>query len=139
TPKTEMERLFRDSVLELAARHEFARKLVNSGRLSRPCELSAFGLQTPAEESATRPGSAMPDAPVGDGAWLLNHVGGRFTVLAIDTDLPKLPEGAIGVRISTDSSGCDGGSTLHDARGMAAARYGTGNLYLIRPDQHIAA
>ena len=33
TPKTAMEKIFRDSVLELAGEHDFARKLVNSGRL----------------------------------------------------------------------------------------------------------
>ncbi len=48
TPKTEMEKIFRDSVLELAGEHDFARKLVNSGRLSRPCSLRRFSLQTPA-------------------------------------------------------------------------------------------
>jgi hypothetical protein len=37
TPKTEMSRIFRDAVLDLAEHHEFARPLVNSGRLSVPC------------------------------------------------------------------------------------------------------
>src|SRR5690606_9531732 len=47
TPKTEMERVFRDSVLALAERHDFARRLVNSGRLSKPCLLEGMSLQTP--------------------------------------------------------------------------------------------
>src|SRR5690606_2553951 len=71
TPKTEMERLFRDSVLELAGKHEFARRLVNSGRLSKPCDLATFGLQTPAGSGKLSSGSAMLDAPVGEGGWLL--------------------------------------------------------------------
>lgn len=41
TPKTGMERIFRDSVLGLAGEHAFARRLVNSGRLSQPCSLGA--------------------------------------------------------------------------------------------------
>src|SRR5437867_182138 len=39
TPKSEISRLFRDAVLELAKRHGFARTLVNSGRLSLPSTL----------------------------------------------------------------------------------------------------
>ena len=39
TPKSEISRLFRDAVLELAKTHAFARTLVNSGRLSVPATL----------------------------------------------------------------------------------------------------
>ena len=39
TPKSEISRLFRDAVLELAKEHPFARRLVNSGRLSVPAVL----------------------------------------------------------------------------------------------------
>lgn len=139
TPKTEMERMFRDSVLELAAEHEFARKLVNSGRLSRPCELSEFSLQTQSCAGKVRPGAAMIDAPMGDGDWLLKNVGGDFAVLAIDTELPPLPTGVRGLRISSDRSQTNGDDCLFDADGLVAERYGTGAIYLIRPDQHVAA
>src|SRR5690606_33697841 len=64
TPKTDMERLFRDSVLDLAADHEFARKLVNSGRLSRPCGLGFSPLQSSPNESGHMVGTAMVDAPL---------------------------------------------------------------------------
>ncbi|CAN0542585.1 unnamed protein product, partial [Laminaria digitata] len=37
TPKSEMSRIFRNAVLDLAEHHAFARPLVNSGRLSVPC------------------------------------------------------------------------------------------------------
>ncbi|HHI69480.1 MAG TPA: FAD-dependent oxidoreductase, partial [Rhodobacteraceae bacterium] len=37
TPKSETSRLFRDAVLNLSEKYEFARPLVNSGRLSVPC------------------------------------------------------------------------------------------------------
>ncbi|MEZ5799963.1 MAG: FAD-dependent monooxygenase [Nitratireductor sp.] len=36
TPKSEMSRILRNAVLDLAEKHEFARPLVNSGRLSVP-------------------------------------------------------------------------------------------------------
>jgi len=37
TPKSDMSRTFRDAVLDLSEHYEFARPLVNSGRLSVPC------------------------------------------------------------------------------------------------------
>src|SRR5207244_5303638 len=46
TPKSEISRLFRDAVLELAKRHGFARTLVNSGRLSLPSTLHGSALNT---------------------------------------------------------------------------------------------
>ena len=39
TPKSETSRLFRNAVLDLSENFEFARPLVNSGRLSVPCDL----------------------------------------------------------------------------------------------------
>ncbi len=47
TPKSAVSRTFRDAVLALAKRHAFARKLVNSGRLSVPHVYAASPLQTP--------------------------------------------------------------------------------------------
>ncbi|MCV0395511.1 MAG: FAD-dependent oxidoreductase [Rhizobiaceae bacterium] len=142
TPKTEMERVFRDSVLDLAGEHEFARRLVNSGRLSRPCSLAGLSLQTPAADgSGVEPGQAMPDAPVGDGDWLLNHFGGRFAVMAVEADIPDgVPPGLDRILVTADRSrGIDGVTVLFDAEGLVAARYGAGNVYLVRPDQHVAA
>jgi len=142
TPKTGMERLFRDAVLDLAGEHEFARRLVNSGRLSRPCSLGGLSLQTPAGGGCgVAVGEAMPDAPLGDGGWLLSHVGGGFSVLAVGTDLPAdLPAGADALMVVVDGAGAaQGGKVVHDAEGLVAARYGAGNVYLIRPDQHVAA
>lgn len=144
TPKTEMERIFRDSVLDLAHEHEFARKLVNSGRLSKPCGLGNLSLQTPVGDGAgVAPGTAMPDAPVanGDAGWLLGHVGGRFTFLAVEAAIPDdLPAGLDRVLITADRSRrANGATTLFDEEGHAIARYGAGQSYLVRPDQHIAA
>ncbi len=47
TPKSTMSRTFRDAVLALARRHPFARRLVNSGRLSVPAVLTDSPLGTP--------------------------------------------------------------------------------------------
>jgi 3-(3-hydroxy-phenyl)propionate hydroxylase len=97
TPKSQMESIFRDSVLDLAERHDFARRLVNSGRLSKPCSLDGMSLQTAANEgTGVAPGSSMPDAPVENGksGWLLDHFGSGFSVMAVETELPQgLPDG----------------------------------------------
>ena len=143
TPKTEMERIFRDSVLALAGEHEFARRLVNSGRLSRPCTLDGMSLQTGARPGkGVAPGAAMPDAPVANGRdWLLPHFGDGFALMAVEARLPEsLPAGVAPVLISRDPRDrTNAAPFLLDREGMVAARYGSGNLYLVRPDQHIAA
>jgi 3-(3-hydroxy-phenyl)propionate hydroxylase len=144
TPKTQMERIFRDSVLGLAERHEFARKLVNSGRLSKPCSLEGMSLQTLADGSAgVAPGSAMPDAPVEGGGpgWLLPHFGKGFAVMAVEADLPDgLPDGLERIVVTADRTKRASGATmLIDGEGLVARRYGAGMTYLIRPDQHVAA
>ncbi|MDS1138304.1 FAD-dependent oxidoreductase [Nitratireductor indicus] len=146
TPKSEMERIFRDSVLELAADYAFARRLVNSGRLSKPCSLAGFSLQTqPSQAEGLEPGTVMPDAPVLDGSehgWLLNRIGNGFALLAVDcAPPPGLPAGLHVVQTVRDGQGAaaDGVTRLVDAQGRVAERYGAGLLYLVRPDQHIAA
>ncbi|EKF17611.1 FAD-dependent oxidoreductase [Nitratireductor pacificus] len=146
TPKSAMERIFRDSVLALSAEHDFARRLVNSGRLSKPCSLEGLSLQTPGgDPGPVRPGMVMPDAPVGAGdqrGWLLDHAGGGFVLLAVDCDPPiGLPAGLHVVEVSgaARESGVGGVTRLTDVDGTVAARYGRGRLYLVRPDQHIAA
>ncbi len=144
TPKTEMEKIFRDSVLELAGGQDFARKLVNSGRLSRPCSLAGFSLQTRASgKQGLAVGSAMVDAPVqnGETGWLLNHVGAGFTVMAVEADLPDaVPDAFAKLFVTRDlSRRVNGAATLIDCDGIVADRYGEGMIYLIRPDQHVAA
>ena len=47
TPKSHVSRTFRDAVLALAKKHAFARRLVNSGRLSVPAILADSPLNTP--------------------------------------------------------------------------------------------
>lgn len=134
TPKSEMERIFRDAVLDLAGEHEFARRLVNSGRLSRPCSLAGLSLQGTGEGV----GQAMTDAPV-EGGWLLNHFGGRFAVMAVEADLPDgFPAEIDSARISAKRSR-EGEATIIDTDGLVASRYGAGTVWLVRPDQHLAA
>ncbi|MES0827900.1 FAD-dependent oxidoreductase [Ruegeria sp. SCP11] len=138
TPKSEMSRLLRDAVLDLSEEHEFARPLVNSGRLSTPCTYegsslsSADALDGP---GITRPGAACPDAPLGD-EFLLPKLAGKFTLLTIDADAPERIEedGVEATRLAL--------SVKDDLTLELKRRYlgdATSAVYLIRPDQHVAA
>ena len=138
TPKSDTSRLFRNAVLDLAEKFEFARPLVNSGRLSVPCAYDASALNGPDAEglpARTRPGTPVPDAPVG-GDWLTDMVGGRFQLLTIDVGAAERME-VDGVRVERLAL-----SATDDPGGMLAERFlggASGAVYLLRPDQHVAA
>ncbi len=137
TPKSEMSKIFRNAVLTLARDHAFARPMVNSGRLSVPCTYDGLPLNTPdalTGPARTRPGSPCPDAPLADG-FLLDRLPGCFTLLALNTDPPDIAEvGGIPIRTLT-LHGADITDALRDRYLGDAPRA----LYLIRPDQHVAA
>ena len=155
TPKSNVSRTFRDAVLALARDHPFARRMVNSGRLSVPAVLSDSPLNTPDRDLdfACGPGAMVPGAPAADapikgldGDWLLDYLGGDFVLLEFGATLPAgdvaaLAAGTIPCRVVQVGEASHGGSTLEDARGLAATRYDArpGTVYLVRPDQHICA
>ena len=140
TPKSEISRLFRDAALDLAREHEFARRIVNSGRLSVPAVLCDSALNTPDAEAfdpRQRPGAVLLDAPVtrqGQASWLLRELGPDFTLLVFGEapgwalDLPHVQTLRIGI-------------DLLDSQGLVGQRLdaGAGAAYLIRPDQHVCA
>lgn len=135
SPKGAMAGALRDAVLELAADYPFARRLVNSGRLSLPSTYRDTPLSTSDRDAFTAgppPGAPALDAPVGDSDadWLLRRCSGGFTLLAFGAP-PDMPA-ALRQRIAV--------VTL-PAAGLAAHRYGAvaGCAYLLRPDQHVAA
>ncbi len=160
TPKSETSRLFRDAVLNLAETQPMARPLVNSGRLSLPHVYLDSPLQSPDVDglpARTRPGSPAVDAPLGDG-WLLARLGDRFQLLALgscaaETGYAGVPAGirrkapasgssaALGIDVA-DEPGLEvislpaGRHPLLDERYLGGA---PGALYLLRPDQHVAA
>jgi 3-(3-hydroxy-phenyl)propionate hydroxylase len=142
TPKSEVSRLFRNAVLELARSHAFARRLVNSGRLSMPATLRDSPLNTPdrdAFSAAMQPGAPAVDAPLDDG-WLLRRLDAHagFTLLLFDGPDTEAREQAA-------RSAAEGIATLDvtvlPAQGVAAERYDAraGTAYLLRPDQHVCA
>lgn len=136
TPKSDTSRIFRDAVLDLAETYEFARPLVNSGRLSVPCTYDGSQLNGPDAAdlpAQLRPGSPAIDAPLKAG-WLLDRLGNKFKLLAINTDIPEgMQDGGIPIeslRIDSDQSPEFARRYLGDAAGA---------VYLMRPDQHVAA
>ena len=138
TPKSQQSRIFRDAVLGLSADYEFARPLVNSGRLSVPCTYDGSPLNSAdalAGPERTRPGYACPDVKLKDG-YLLNQLGNDFVLLCINTDGPDELEES-GIKLRTVKL-----TPSDDPEGHFAERY-LGDVpsavYLIRPDQHVAA
>jgi 3-(3-hydroxy-phenyl)propionate hydroxylase len=151
TPKSEISRLFRDAVLELAKSHAFARTLVNSGRLSVPARLRTSALNTPDTdtfEGGMVPGAVAADAPViradGKASWLLQEAAScAFTAVVFgdgetaDRAARAAVEAgaAAGVPVATVRIPID------EAHALAARRYDAraGTVYLLRPDQHVCA
>lgn len=139
TPKSATSKLFRNAVLDLAEGHEFARPLVNSGRLSLPATYDGTSLNGPDALSGgparTRVGSPCADAPLGK-SYLLPRLGGDFVILTIDAEAPdSLEEDGVAARRVAVSA-------TDDPSGALAERYlgdGRSAVYLIRPDQHVAA
>ena len=134
TPKSDISRIFRDAALHLSERHAFARPFVNSGRLSVPCTYDGSALNTPDAlpdgPARVRPGSPCADAEIAPefgGGFLLDRLGGRFTLLAIG--VPAEPVDADDIPLDLIAL---------PSTGPLADRYGRG-IYLIRPDQHVAA
>ncbi|MEM9277082.1 MAG: FAD-dependent oxidoreductase [Pseudomonadota bacterium] len=140
TPKSSIEHLFRSEVLHLAKDQTFARKLINSGRLSVPCSLNGFALETPSGEAVLQTGEAALDAPLKNGTstdWLLNKTGGEFSLVSFGQK-PKL--GLNDIPHVNIASMCDAEPEDYaDITGLAFKRYGKGLTYLFRPDQHVAA
>ncbi len=139
TPKSDVSRNFRNAVLDLSEQFEFARPLVNSGRLSVPCIFDGSPLNSddhPLLPTRTRPGAPATDAPVADG-WLMDILGHGFQLLAINMAVPAAMD-VDGIAVSTVSLD----TAASDPDGFIRERYlGTAEhaVYLVRPDQRIAA
>ena len=161
TPKSNTSKVFRNAVLQLAAKYPFARALVNSGRLSVPSWLATSSLNTPdgdVFEGHMIPGAPLADAPIeaaGQPGWLLHQLGNRFQLLHYVDDastldektalaLAQLAQAAIAIEaiiVAPRGQAPAGLKTLIDTDGCIAQRYDLrpGTTYLVRPDQHVAA
>ena len=159
TPKSEVSRTFRDAVLLLAKDHPFARKLVNSGRLSLPATLVESPLNTPDRDEWSRrdgPGRALHRCAGharGQGGLAPAPIGRRILRAVLHRRRGR-PARARGTRTrrhrgQADRRGAEGKGLAAAARrrgdrgrarvGRAALRRRPGTCYLIRPDQHVCA
>ena len=161
TPKSATSKLFRNAALSLARHHPFARKLVNSGRLSVPSFLTHSTLNTSDTDAFAGdmvPGAPMDDAPMqvqGQDSWLLDHIGNRFQCLLFVDEVSQvnashlaafqaMRQGAMAVEpvvISTRAGSISGIPVWVDHQGLFAKRYDAkpGSAWLTRPDQHVSA
>ena len=104
------------------------------------------------------PGAPMDDAPMqcdGEAVWLIDCVGGAFQCLVFVDDLTQidastrqsllaLRDASVSIEpvlISKRAGAFEGMRVLVDVQGLFAKRYDaqSGSVWLIRPDQHIAA
>ena len=143
SPKSGMSRALRDAILGLAETETFARRMINSGRLSVPAHYAGSALSgpdgfAPAEAQAVRPGAAALDAPLHDG-WLLSRLSAGFTGIWFGRDMPAVDLARVEAEL--------GSSPLPTAltvvtEDVACRRYGAEQaaaFYLFRPDGHVAA
>jgi 3-(3-hydroxy-phenyl)propionate hydroxylase len=129
TARTPLRARLRDAVLGLARRHPFARALINSGRLSTPTIYTESPSITPDEDAwhgGPQPGAPCPDVTFGDGDHLLRRLGVGFQALSFGPAPRDLPPGVEPVEVDDEAV----------ARAFDAA---PGTVYLVRPDQHVAA
>jgi 3-(3-hydroxy-phenyl)propionate hydroxylase len=139
-PHSEAERTLRNAALSLAQHTGFAKRMVNSGRLSLPMVYAESPLSTPDDaewEGGVSPGAPIPDAPLIDAAgkalFLTEALGQDFTLLhKANGPALDVPEGVAVIGVGTEFS---------DTEGLVDKRFAIpeGGGYLIRPDGHVAA
>ncbi|MDC8783581.1 FAD-dependent oxidoreductase [Roseateles koreensis] len=150
TPKSRASLRLRNAVLTLARTEPFARPFVNSGRLSTPtvyansplisADVESPGAADAFAAEAPPPGSACPDAPLlvdGQADWLLRQLAraGQGFVLLSWCAVAPVSVGRINAQALVV------GRDVHDTDGVLTRRYDArpGTVYLIRPDQIVAA
>jgi 3-(3-hydroxy-phenyl)propionate hydroxylase len=143
-PHSKQERRLRSAVLRLAGETEFAKRMVNSGRLSVPSvydtPLSTADVDRWA--GGPRPGAHMLDAPLtradGEPIYLTEQfisAGGGFVLLGSANGATFEAPPRVGqIRVGA-------GAPMNDPAGLFARRYDatTGSAYLLRPDGYVAA
>ncbi|MDG2571252.1 FAD-dependent monooxygenase, partial [Vibrio parahaemolyticus] len=136
-PRAAQELRFRDAVLALARHAPFAKRMVNSGRLSMAStyETSLSTVDEDVWSGSAHLGAPLPDAPMrkgsGEPVWLLEALGGEETLIHV----PNGTAPPAGKRVLVI------GHDLIDADGFFERRFDAtpGSTYLVRPDQHLAA
>ncbi len=142
SPHSGAERRLRDAVLALAPKAEFARRMINSGRLSLP-KVYDTPLSTPDEDvfaGTAKLGAPLPDAPLirrdGTETHLVESLSGGFELIYVgDAGREARLCAPHGIKLTVV------GEDLQDREGLFASRFDAtpGTAYLVRPDQHLCA
>ena len=141
-PHTEAERHLRDAALALASSAEFAKRMINSGRLSTATAYANSPLSTADVDhwsGGPAPGAALVDAAMqredGSPCYLSVAAPATFALISSATDAVVLQP------VETEKRKASPPTVLIDAQEAFARRYDArpGTTYLVRPDGHIAA
>ena len=138
-PRSEAERILRDAVLALAPACDFARRMVNSGRLSTPTayETDLSGPDHGIFGGGFRPGESLPDfelVEAGRSRCTLATLRGQDFCLLLWPGIEQKLELAQLHMVDMSALAADKADYLQqrfDAR--------PGTAYLVRPDGHVAA
>jgi 3-(3-hydroxy-phenyl)propionate hydroxylase len=144
-PHSRHEQILRKAVLRLARKHDFAKRMVNAGRLSTPTPYET-PLSTPDVDEwrdGPKPGASMLDAPLQDKSGRNVFLSEIFAAQGCGFTLLEYANGSSAecprelARILID----DGAEGLRDPIGTFASRYdcAPGSAYLLRPDGYVAA
>ena len=143
-PSSAQEARMRRAVLSLANETEFAKRMINGGRLSVPSiyDSSLSTADADAWSGGPKPGTSLRDAPLrranGEPVFLsevFGRTGRGFTLLhGVDGVADGAPSEIATIAIGPDQE-------LRDEAGLFAQRYDCepGSAYLLRPDGYVAA
>lgn len=144
TPPTRGWRLARDAALSLALRHDFTRALANPRQMQpytyATSTLTPFAGNDSDFGSGPVSGSAAPNPLLADGTYLLDRAGlGLMAILFFKRDTTQAQKQALQELRDIDADLCV--TTINLAENASAfERFAAipGDLYLLRPDLHIA-
>ena len=128
-PESAGQRLFRNAILDLASREDWARRWVNVGRLSVATTYAGgpLGLERGQFGSAAAcPGAAAPDGRFGEG-FFVEQLAGEFAVAYFGAAGPML-------ECKTIMVGRQGNQPLFERYGVRDSA-----TYVFRPDGHVLA
>ncbi len=132
--------LWREAIIALAPAHDWAARMVNTGRLSMPAVYPGSALARAGHALA---GAALPDVvlrrPAGAAPGTLHALlGPWFTVLVFGNELPRERPGHPLLHWVALTAHCDEEGRMALERQLCA-RADDGALWLIRPDHHVMA
>ncbi|KRE17308.1 FAD-dependent oxidoreductase [Bosea sp. Root483D1] len=131
-PRSPGERLLREAALSLAPLTGFAKRFVNSGRLSLPSAYAGSALSTEDDgcEGNLPPGAPFLDAPLANAshAWLSEAFSTGQAILLGEAAATLAPDGVLPIEP------VEGDETLRRRYALDS-----GAVVLLRPDGHVAA